>query len=230
MLISVPACGRERVEVGVELAVGVHLHLADHVGGRDVEDLVGVDTLEVGVGHDQGRKRDRLGVGHRVMRRRLLVGRRAVLAERQADRLALAEERVVDRLEERLVHRRPGGHDVPDRLVGIGRTGISRVVEVGRDQLVDPRADRAERVGVLEAREMPQLVRGDRDRQRDEVGAVGRRLAGLAQQIGDVDPRPVRGRDVQPRGVQDRRARDVQVAPVDLASRCPPPAPSAPGR
>ncbi len=68
---------------------------------------------------------------------------------------------------------------------------------------------------MLEAREVPQLVRGDRDRQGDEVGARGRRLAGLAQQVGDVDRGRVRGRDLEARGGQDRRARDIQVAPVD---------------
>ena len=65
---------------------------------------------------------------------------------------------------------------MPDRLVGIGRPGIRRVVEVGVDAGVDPRADRAEGIVVLQAREVPQLVRGDRGRQGDEVG-TGRRAA-----------------------------------------------------
>ena len=72
---------------------------------------------------------------------------------------------------------------MPDRLVGIGRTGVSRTVEVGRDPDVDPRADRAVGVAVLEAGEVPQLVRGDRDRQRDEVGARRRGLAGLPSRL-----------------------------------------------
>ena len=75
-----------------------------------------------------------------------------------------------------------------DRLVGIGRSGIGRIVEVGVDPGVDPRADRSERVAVLEAGEVAQLVRGDGGREADEVGAGGGGLAGTAQEVIDVDP------------------------------------------
>ena len=46
--------GGERVIVGLGVAAGIQPEVADDVGGRDVEDLVGVDPFEVGVGHDQG--------------------------------------------------------------------------------------------------------------------------------------------------------------------------------
>ena len=50
---------------------------------------------------------------------------------------------------------------------------------------------------MLEAREVPQLVRGDGGRQGDEIGTGGRGLAGLAQQVVDVDRGRVGGRDLE---------------------------------
>ena len=64
-----------------------------------------------------------------------------------------------------------------DRLVGVDRTGIGRPVETRVDPDIDPGADRAVGIAVLEAGEVPELVGGDRRRQADEVGARGRGLA-----------------------------------------------------
>ena len=44
--------GGERVKVGVRCSVCL-AEVSDHIGGGDIEDLVGVDALQVGVGHDQ---------------------------------------------------------------------------------------------------------------------------------------------------------------------------------
>ena len=128
---------------------------------------------------------------------RLFIDGCATLAVGQCDRLPFAEEGVVDRVFEGRIHRGTRGHDIEDRLVGTDRSGIGRIVEVGVDPGIDPRADRSERVGVLEAGEMPQLVRGDRGRQADEIGTRGRRLAGTAQEVIDVDPRGIGGDDFQ---------------------------------
>ena len=105
-------------------------------------------------------------------------------------------------------------------LASIG-SGIGRIVEVGVDPGVDPRADRSVRVGVLEAGEVPQLVRGDRGREADEIGAGGGGLAGTAQEVIDVDPAGIGGDDFEAVGGECRRARDVEIAPVDLGRNSP---------
>ena len=108
--------------------------------------------------------------------------------------------------------------------------GIGRIVEVGVDPGVDPRADRSVRVAVLEAGKMPQLVRGDRRRQADKIGARGGGLAGTAQEVIDVDPGGIGGDDFEAVVGECRRARDVEIAPVDLRSQFPPRGRPAPGR
>ena len=108
-----------------------------------------------------------------------------------------------------------------DRLVGIGRAGIGRIVEVGSRPRVNPRPDRPERVAVLKAGKVPELVRGDRGREADEIGAGGRRLARTAQEVIDVDPGGIGGDDLKAVAGERRRARDVEVAPVDLGRDAP---------
>ena len=109
-----------------------------------------------------------------------------------------------------------------DRLAGIGRSGIGRAVEGWADPGVEARADRSVRVGVHEPGEVPQLVRGDGGREADEVGAGGGGLAGTAQEVIDVDPAVIGRDDFQAaRGRECRRARDVEIAPVDLGRDSP---------
>ena len=221
--------GGEGVIIGVGYCRWLEPEVADDVGGGDVEDCVGVHALEVGVGHDQGRERDRLGVGHRVMRSELFVGGRAIFAIGELDRFALAEERVVNGVVEGRAHRGARGHDVQDRLVGIGRAGIGRIVEVGVDAGVDPRADRSEGVAVLEAGEVAELVGGDGGRQADEVGARRGGLAGTAQEVIDVDPAGI-GRDLH----QARRVVSVVVPEMSrsrqsIALEMPPSRPTSTG-
>ena len=155
------------------------------------------------------------------MRRRFFIGRRAIRAVGQRDRLALAEEWIVDRILEGRVNRRARGHDVQDRLVGVGGAGISRIVEIGAHGIEDSRADRSVRVAVLEAGEVAQLVRGDRGRKSNEVGARGRGLPGTAEEIVNVDTAMVGRDDCETRGRERRHARDVEIAPVDLGRNSP---------
>ena len=75
---------------------------------------------------------------------------------------------------------------------------------------------------MLQAREVPQLVCRDGGRQGDEVGAGRRGLAGLPQQVGDVDRGHVRRRDlktrrpssvVEPAMSRSRQSIDVALPP-----------------
>ena len=109
-----------------------------------------------------------------------------------------------------------------DRLVGIGRSGIGRIVEVGVDPGVDPRADRSERVAVLEARRGAPARGAAMVAERPMKSAlVAAGSPGPPRKLLTLTPPESAGMTSRPAGGECRRARDVEIAPVDLGRDSP---------
>ena len=108
----------------------------------------------------------------------------------------------------------------------VDRPGVRRPVERRVDPDVDPRADRAVGVAVLQAREVPQLVRGDRwPRCAMKSALVAAGSPARPSRLLTLTEADVGGRDLEARGGQARRARDVRGRASRSRSTMPPSSP-----